>query len=57
MPMKVKYTVLSDKILSENRGGIERGSVPDSLGNTVALLDCTQTQTETTNYWRHGEVD
>jgi hypothetical protein len=29
--------------------------VPDPLGSTVALLDNTQTQTDTFTYWPYGE--
>jgi hypothetical protein len=31
--------------------------VPDSLGSTVALLDNTQTQTDTFSYWPYSEVN
>src|SRR4030095_7701635 len=51
----VRYTVLDGEIVSENRGGVERDYVPDPLGSTVALLDNTQTQTDTLSYWPYGE--
>ena len=38
----VRYTVVNGQVLSENRNGVERDYVTDSLGNTVALLDNTQ---------------
>src|SRR5438874_12309422 len=51
----VCYTVLNGEILSENRNGGEHDYVPDPLGSTVALLDATQTQTDTFTYWPYGE--
>src|SRR6478672_8945864 len=51
----VRYTVLDGEVVSENRGGVERDYVPDPLGSTVALLDNTQTQTDTFSYWPYGE--
>jgi RHS repeat-associated protein len=56
MAMKVVYTVLDGEVLHENRGGVKRDYVPDPLGSTVALLDSTQTQTDTFTYWPYGEV-
>lgn len=52
----VRYTVMDGEILSENRAGVERDYVPDPLGSTVALLDNTQTKTDTWVYWPYGEV-
>ena len=56
MPMKFRYTVIDGEVVSENRGGVERDYVPDPLGSTVALLDNTQTKTDTFTYWPYGEV-
>ena len=55
MAMKVCYTVVNGQIVSENRGGVKRDYVPDPLGSTVALLDNTQTITDTFNYWPYGD--
>lgn len=52
----VRYTVVNGEVLSENRNGTLRDYVPDPLGNTVALLDNTQTKTDTWDYWPFGEV-
>ncbi len=52
----VCYTVIDGEILSENRNGVIRDHVPDSLGSTIALLDNTQTITDTFEYWPYGEV-
>jgi RHS repeat-associated protein len=56
MSMTVRYTTIDGEIVSENRGGVLRDYVPDSLGSTVALLDNTQTQTDTFSYWPYGEI-
>ena len=55
MAMTVRYTTFDGEIVSENRGGVMRDYVPDPLGSTVALLDSTQTQTDTFSYWPSGE--
>src|SRR5437016_1116207 len=55
MAMRVRYTVLDGEVVSENRGGAKRDYVPDPLGSTIALLDNTQTQTDTLAYWPYGE--
>ena len=51
----VRYTVIDGEVLSESRGGVKRDYVPDPLGSTVALLDNTQTKTDTFSYWPYGE--
>ncbi len=53
--MKVTYTVVNGEVLSENRSGVKRDYLPGPLGSTVALLDNTQTQTDTFSYWPYGE--
>jgi RHS repeat-associated protein len=55
MPMKVRYTTVNGAILAEKRDGVRRSYVPDPLGSTVALLDNTQTKTDTFQYWPYGE--
>jgi RHS repeat-associated protein len=52
----VNYTTLDGEIIYENRNGVERDYVNDPQGNVVALLDNTQTKTDTFNYWPYGEV-
>lgn len=52
----VTYTVVNGELLSENRSGTKRDYVPDPLGSTVALLDSSQTKTDTWTYWPYGEV-
>lgn len=55
MAMKVRYTVVDGEVISENRNGVSRFYVPDSLGSMRALLDNTQAQTDTFTYWPYGE--
>jgi len=56
MPTTTRYTVIDGEFLSENRNGTKRDYVPDPLGSTIALLDNTQTQTDTFSYYPYGEV-
>lgn len=50
------YTVVNGEVLEENRGGTIRGYVPDVMGSTIALLNSSQTMTDTWVYWPFGEV-
>lgn len=52
----VRYTVFDGEILSETRDGVKRDYVPDPLGSTIALLDSSQTKTDTFDYWPYGKV-
>jgi RHS repeat-associated protein len=51
----VRYTTVNGEIIAEKRSGVRRLYVPDPLGSTVALLNNTQTQTDTFKYWPYGE--
>jgi RHS repeat-associated protein len=51
----VRYTTVNGEIIAEKRNGVRRLYVPDPLGSTVALLDNTQTQSDTFSYWPYGE--
>src|SRR5581483_9202690 len=55
MAMRVRYTVVNGEVIAEKRSGVRKLYVPDPLGSTVALLDSTQTQTDTFSYWPYGE--
>src|SRR5713226_5285447 len=55
MAMKVRYTVIDGEVIAEKRSGVRKLYVPDPLGSTMALLDNTQTQTDTFSYWPYGE--
>ncbi|MBI5707744.1 MAG: hypothetical protein HZC36_12240 [Armatimonadetes bacterium] len=50
------YCTIDGEIVSEIRNGTERDYVPDPLGSTVALLDGSQTKTDTYTYWPYGEM-
>ena len=56
MSMTTRYTVIDGEIIAEKRNGVRKQYVPDSQGSTVALLDNTQTPTDTFTYWPYGEV-
>jgi len=56
MSMKVRYTTVNGEIIAEKRNGVRSLYVPDPLGSTVALLDNTQTITDTVSYFPYGEV-
>ena len=49
------YLTFGDEIVYENRAGTERDYMRDPIGSTAALLDNTQTQTDTFFYWPYGE--
>src|SRR5579872_2603735 len=51
----VRYTVMDGQIIAEKRNGVRREYVPDAIGSTVALLDNTQTKTDTFSFWPYGE--
>lgn len=51
----VRYTVIDGEVVAEKRAGVRRQYVPDPLGSTVALLDNSQTKTDTFGYWPYGE--
>jgi RHS repeat-associated protein len=50
------YLTVDGEILSETRNGVEHDYVPNPLGSVVALLDSTQTKTDTWTYWPFGEL-
>jgi RHS repeat-associated protein len=54
--MRVSYLSVEGEILSETRNGVERDYLPDPLGSTAALLDSSQTKTDTYFYWPYGET-
>jgi RHS repeat-associated protein len=51
----VRYTVVNGRVLGENRDGVKRDYLSDSLGSTMALVDNTQTKTDVFTYWPYGE--
>lgn len=55
MAMSVVYSNFEGEIVHENRGGVERFYVPDTLGSTQALVDTSGATTDTFEYWSYGE--
>jgi RHS repeat-associated protein len=55
MAMSVVYSNFGGEIVHENRGGVERFYVPDTLGSTQALVDASGAVTDTFEYWSYGE--
>jgi RHS repeat-associated protein len=56
MALAVVYANFGGGIVSESRSSVVRDYMPDPLGSTAALLDGTQTKTDTWEYWPYGEV-
>ena len=56
MAASVVYSHFNGRLVHEDRGGVERGYVPDPLGSTVALVDDTGAITDEWTYWPYGEV-
>jgi len=56
MAMSVKYMNFGRRIVAEDRGGSYKEYVRDTLGSTIALVDQSQTVTDTMAYWPFGEV-
>jgi RHS repeat-associated protein len=55
MPV-VRYTVIDGSLVAEKRNGVRSLYVPDTQGNTVALLDDAQTQTDQWTHMPYGET-
>jgi len=53
--MKIRYEVVDGEIIAEKRNGVRKLYIPDAVGNTIALIDNTQTITDTFSYWPYGE--
>src|SRR5437879_11540788 len=51
----VSYEVIDGEIIAEKRSGVRMLCVPDAIGSTAALVDNTQTITDTFAYWPYGE--
>ena len=52
----VRYTTVYGEIIAETRNGVRKQYIPDPQGNTVAMIDNTQTITDTFNYWPYGDI-
>ena len=51
----ITFSTLDGEVVSESRVGTRRDFLPDPLGSTAALLDSSQTKTDTWAYWPYGE--
>lgn len=54
--MSAVYTNFGGMLVCEERGGVERQYVSDSLGSLIAEIDENQNVTYTADYWPYGEV-
>src|SRR4051812_17325424 len=54
MAMSVVYTNFLG-LVAENRGGVQRIYVPDTLGSTQEMTDASGNTTDTFEYWSYGE--
>jgi hypothetical protein len=55
MAMKARYTVVNGEVIAQKRSGARHLYTPDPLGSTVAMINNTQTKTDTWVYWPYGE--
>src|SRR5687767_6824048 len=51
----IRYTTIAGEVLADERDGARKLYVPDAHGSTAALLDGSQTVTDTFDYWPYGE--
>ena len=54
MALAVRYTVIDGVIVHEDRGGVGKNYIPDTLGSTAKLADTSVT--DTYEYWPYGEL-
>jgi RHS repeat-associated protein len=47
---------LGNRVIAENRSGVYKEYVRDTLGSTIKLIGDTQSITDTFTYWPYGEV-
>jgi len=57
MAMSVVYGTAFGGVISENRGGVVSVYVPDTLGNTIGLINSAGTLTDRWTYWPFGETN
>ncbi len=56
MPV-VNYIVANGRLIAEKRAGSRKFYLPDALGSTRALVNDSQTKTDTFTYWPYGEIE
>ena len=55
MPV-TNYTTANGVVLQQNKNGARNDLMPDTLGSTAALLNNSQANVTTYEYWPYGEV-
>jgi hypothetical protein len=55
MTMSATYGTFLGQVVHEERGGVERVYVPDTLGSTHKLTDANGNVTDTFEFWPYGE--
>lgn len=56
MSASVLYTNFGGMIVKEDRGGVEREYIPDTLGSTSVMIGSTGKVTDRFDYWPYGEI-
>lgn len=54
--MIATYSVFRGIVVGETMDGVERDYARDSIGSTIELLDNSQSETDSWEYWPYGEV-
>jgi RHS repeat-associated protein len=52
----VNYFCIEGELISETRNGVESDYIPDTLGNTLKLVNMSGAVTDTFEYWPYGEL-
>jgi RHS repeat-associated protein len=52
----VNYFCIEGELISETRNGVESDYIPDTLGNTIKLVNMSGAVTDTFEYWPYGEL-
>ena len=56
MTITALYTNYDGMLVHEERDGVERAYVPDTLGSLIAEIDSSGAITYEADYWPYGEV-
>jgi RHS repeat-associated protein len=52
----VNYFCIEGELISETRNGVESDYIPDTLGNTIKLVNMSGAVTDEFEYWPYGEL-
>jgi RHS repeat-associated protein len=52
----VNYFCIDGELISETRNGVESDYIPDTLGNTLKLVNMSGAVTDEFEYWPYGEL-